>query len=144
VRFQKHSPRKDFTDLQLVLKAAQEWGADELILLGTVGKRLDHTLANLYSGIDLVRRGIKVSHYTPEFWVHIINQAIAIEGRPGDIVSVLSLTDEAQGVNEVGFEYTLVDAALEKSKPYGVSNVLAGQQGTIAVNSGILAVFHYY
>ncbi len=143
VRFQKYSPHKDFTDMQLVLKTALEWGAEEIILLGTLGKRLDHTLANLYSGIDLVRRGIKLSHYTPEYWVHIINQDIVIEGRPGDLVSVLTLTDEAYGVSEVGFEYTLTDAAMEKSKPYGISNVLVGQHGTVGVQSGILAVFHY-
>jgi len=143
VRFQKYPPRKDFTDMQLVLSAALELGAEEIILLGTLGKRLDHTLANLYSGIDMVRKGIKLSHYTPKCWVHIINQDIVIEGRPGDLVSVLTLTDEAHGVSEVGFEYTPTDATMESSKPYAVSNVLVGQQGTVGVQSGILAVFHY-
>lgn len=144
VEFKKFPPRKDFTDMQLVLSTALERGVDEIILLGTLGKRLDHTLANLYSGIDLVREGIKLSHYTTECWVHIIKQDLVIEGCPGDIISVLTLTDEAHGVSEAGFEYAPNDATMKKSKPYAVSNVLAGQRGTIGVKSGILAVFHYF
>lgn len=144
VEFKKYSSHKDFTDMQLVLSTALEQGADEMLLLGTLGKRLDHTLANLYSGIDLVKQGIKLSHFTPEGWVYIINQDIIIEGNPGDIVSVMTLTDEAHGVSEVGFEYAPTDAEMEKSKPYAISNVLAGQQGTIGVQTGILAVFHYF
>jgi thiamine pyrophosphokinase len=143
VDFHKYSPRKDFTDMQLVLSTALELGADEIVLLGTLGGRLDHTLANLYSGIDLVRKGIKLSHYAPECCIHIINQDTIIEGHPGDIVSVLTLTDEAQGVSEVGFEYTPADPCMENSKPYAISNVLVGQRGIVGVQSGILAVFHY-
>jgi len=143
VEFHKYSPHKDFTDMQLVLSSALELGADEIVMLGTLGKRLDHTLANLYSGIDLVRKGIKLSHYTPECCIHIINQDITIEGQPGDIVSVLTLTDEAHGVIEIGFEYAPTSTSMENSKPYAISNVLVAQQGIIGVQSGVLAVFHY-
>lgn len=144
VEFQKYPPRKDFTDMQLVLNTALEWGTDEIILLGTLGKRLDHTLANLFSGIDVVRKGVRLSHYTPECWVHIIDHDMVIEGREGDIVSVFALTDEARGVSETGFEYTPASSLMENSRPYAVSNVLAGSRGIIGVQSGILAVFHYF
>jgi len=144
VMFKKFPPRKDFTDIQLALDLAIEWNADEIIMLGAMGKRLDHTLANLYSGIDLVRKGIKISHYSPDCRVYIINQELIIEGWPGDIVSVLALTDEVQGATEVGFEYSLTSSIMENSKPYAVSNVLAGDRGVIGIQSGILAVFHYF
>ncbi len=142
VEFRQFSPRKDFTDMQLTLEMAEARGADEIILLGSLGRRLDHTLANLYSGINTVRRGIRLSHYSPECRVYIVNREVVIEGRPGDIVSVFSLTDEARGVKEVGFEYT-ANPVLENNKPYAISNVLVGQQGVIGVQSGILVVFHY-
>lgn len=144
VMFKKFPPRKDFTDIQLALDLAIEWNADEIVMLGAMGKRLDHTLANLYSGVDLVRKGIKISHYSPDCRVYIINQELIIEGWPGDIVSVLALTDEVQGATEVGFEYSLTSPIMENSKPYAVSNVLAGDRGVIGIQSGILAVFHYF
>ena len=135
---------KDFTDTQLALDIAQEWGATEILMLGTLGKRLDHTLSNLYYGMELVQRGIKLTHYTPESWVHIINQDIEIEGTRGDTVSVLALTQEACGVSEVGFDFGLENVVLEKSKPYAVSNRLAASKGQISVRQGVLAVIHYF
>jgi thiamine pyrophosphokinase len=144
VPLQKFPLRKDFTDLQLCLDTAREWGVEEIIMLGSLGKRLDHTLANLYAGMELVRQGLKISHFTPECWVYIIDRELKITGQPGDIVSVLALTDQARGVSEVGFEYTPSSPLMESSQPYAVSNLLAGRRGTIKVESGILAVFHYF
>ncbi|PKM78408.1 MAG: thiamine diphosphokinase [Firmicutes bacterium HGW-Firmicutes-15] len=143
VEIQKFPRHKDFTDTQLALDIAQEWGATEILMLGTLGRRLDHTLSNLYCGIELVQRGIKLTHFTPEYWVYIINQDIEIEGKQGDTVSVLALTQEARGVSEIGFEYPLENTVLEKSNPYAISNRLASSKGKIRVQEGILAVIHY-
>jgi thiamine pyrophosphokinase len=142
--FKKFPPRKDNTDMQLSMDTACEWGASEIILLGTLGKRLDHTLANLYSGMEFVRRGIKISHFTSECLVHIVNKEVEIKGTKGDIVSDVALTDKVFGFSEVGFEYSPVTPVLENSKPYAVSNVLADSLGIIRVDEGILAVFHYF
>ena len=144
VPFQKFPPHKDLTDLQLCLDTARSWGAREIIMLGSLGKRLDHALANLYAGMELVRQGVRISHFTPECWVYIINREVDIAGQPGDIVSVLVLTDQARGVSEAGFEYTPASPLMKSSQPYAVSNRLALSRGTIKVEQGILAVFHYF
>lgn len=144
VPLQKFPARKDFTDLQLCLDIARGWGAEEIIMLGSLGKRLDHTLANLYAGMELVRQGLRISHFTPECWVYIIDRELDIIGQPGDTVSVLVLTDQARGVSETGFEYTPTSPLMMNSQPYAVSNLLTGCRGTIQVEQGILAVFHYF
>lgn len=143
VHIKKFPRRKDFTDIQLTLSVAQEEGAEEIIFLGTLGKRLDHTLSNLYCGIDFVEKGIKITHISPECRLYIINKLIEIEGKQGDIVSVLALSQEATGVCETGFEYSLDDALLENHVPFAVSNVLSENTGRISVKNGMLAVFHY-
>ncbi len=135
---------KDLTDLQLAMNLAYERGADEIVLLGALGKRLDHTLHNLYSCIDLVQKEVKISHYTPECWVYIVKDEIVIQGTPGDIVSVIALTDRVEGAREIGFEYSLRAPFLLSNHPYTVSNVLAGSQGVIQIESGIVVVFHYF
>ncbi|MCX5779620.1 MAG: thiamine diphosphokinase [Firmicutes bacterium] len=144
VPFQRHPTRKDLTDIQLCLDTAHGWGVEEIIMLGSLGKRLDHTLANLYAGMDLVGQGLRISHFTPECWVYIINRELEIFGQPGDIVSVLALTDQARGFSEVGFEYDPFSPLMQNSQPYAVSNLLTGRRGTIRVEGGILAVFHYF
>ncbi|MEQ8236627.1 MAG: thiamine diphosphokinase [Syntrophomonadaceae bacterium] len=143
VKFCPFPSRKDSTDFQLCLDKAREMQADQVLVLGSMGKRLDHTLANLYAGIGLVRGGCLISHFSPECRVHITSQDMIIEGRPGDLVSVLALTEEATGVTEQGFEYTPVNPRLELARPYAVSNVMTGDCGKITVQAGILAVFHY-
>ncbi|HNX92594.1 MAG TPA: thiamine diphosphokinase, partial [Syntrophomonas sp.] len=135
--------RKDETDTQKVLALAKEMGATEIILLGTLGGRLDHTLSNIYSGIELLEQDIKISHISPEVCVYLVNKELEIWGRKGDLVSILSLTDTAQGLTINGFEYPLQNVRLEKRDPYAVSNVMTGSRGTVHLEEGVLAVFHY-
>lgn len=144
VEFIEYPVRKDLTDLQLALELARERGADEIVLLGALGKRLDHTLQNLYAGIKMVRQGVRISHYTPECWVYLIQDELFIKGQAGDIVSVIALTDRVEGAFESGFEYDLKEPILRSDQPYTISNLLAGPQGVIRLQTGILAVFHYF
>lgn len=143
VPVKKYPRRKDFTDTQLVLSLADEMGISEIVFLGTLGKRLDHTLSNLYCGIELAQKGKKVVHYTPECAVYLTTKELEISGNKGDMVSVLPLSEQAIGVCEKGFEYPLENVVLEKKNPYTVSNVLASEKGNISVSEGVLAVFHY-
>ncbi|MDD3890659.1 MAG: thiamine diphosphokinase [Syntrophomonadaceae bacterium] len=143
VLFKRYPERKDFTDTQLALERAEEAGADEIIFTGTLGKRLDHTLSNLYAGIDTVKRGKKVIHFTPECIVYLVTSQLELHGKPGELVSILPLSDKARGVWATGVEYVLKDAELEKANPYAISNVIAAPDARISVSEGVLAVFHY-
>lgn len=144
VQFIQHPVQKDWTDLQLAMDLAMERGAEQMVVLGALGKRVDHTLHNLYAGIKLVRQGVKVSYYTPECWVYLIQDQLVIEGQAGDLVSVIALTDRVEGVSASGFEYALKEPRLLSDQPYTISNVLAGPRGVINLQSGIVAVFHYF
>ncbi len=139
----KYPRRKDFTDTQLALSLAEELEADEVLFLGTLGKRLDHTLSNLYSGIEMAIMGKQVTHFSPDCIVYLTARRIIITGQKGDVVSVLPLSEKALGVCEKGFEYPLENVVLEKKNPYTVSNTLADECGEISVEDGVLAVFHF-
>ena len=143
VPFKQFSRRKDYTDTQIVLQMAFEMGATEIIMLGTLGKRLDHTMSNIYSGIDILNKGIKVSHLSPQGNIYLVNDQIEITGQPGELVSILSLADASRGLTISGFEYPLDNVCLENKFPYAVSNVMAAERAVISLQEGILAVFHY-
>lgn len=143
VEFKKYPRRKDFTDTQLALEEAEERGATEITLLGTLGKRLDHTLANIYSCMDLAMKGISIKHYSPKMTAYLVNRKLELEGEIGDIVSVLAISEVAEGVFEEGFEYSLPKGILEKNNPYAISNILREKMGTISLEKGLLLVTHY-
>lgn len=142
-RFKKYPRRKDFTDCQLALSLADELGADQIYLLGSLGRRLDHTLSNLYAGIELAEKGKRIVHYHPDYLVYLISQELELRGQKGEIVSVMALSEEARGVFEEGFEYPLDNVVLEKKNPYAISNILSSETGKIKVEEGVLLVLHY-
>lgn len=143
VPFLKYPKRKDFTDTQLALSIAEEKGANSITFVGSLGGRLDHTMSNLYSCMDMVQKGHRIMHYHPDYQVYIINRYLELKGNAGDTVSVLSLTDISQGVTEIGFEYPLEEVVLESRNPYAVSNIMTDSTAIIKVQEGMLAVFHY-
>ena len=143
VSFIEYPRHKDYSDTQLALSIAEERQVKEIIFFGSLGKRLDHTMANIYACLAAVARGIKIVHYSPDMILYIINDKLEIKGQQGDIVSVLALTDEVTGISENGFEYSLSHAVMKKDNPYGISNRMLSEQAEITVEHGILAVFHY-
>ncbi|MEN6325145.1 MAG: thiamine diphosphokinase [Syntrophomonas sp.] len=143
VNYQKYPRRKDFTDLHLALTLADKLKASEIVLIGSLGKRLDHTLANIYCGIETAQKGKKIMYYSPSCTVYLVTNYLHLSGAAGDLVSVLVLSDKATGVYERGFEYPLEGVVMESCNPLGVSNVLAVDSGEIGLDSGVLAVFHY-
>ncbi len=139
----RHSPRKDETDTWLALERAAAMGAAEVTILGAMGKRLDHTLANL--GLLLLGRemGLSVTLRDEDCEVFAVTGRAMVRGEKGQIVSLFPWSGDARGVDLEGFEYPLTDAVLTLSRPRGVSNRLLGATGSIDVKEGCLLVIHY-
>lgn len=143
VKYRKYPRQKDFTDLYLALALADKLKASDIVLIGSLGKRLDHTLANIYCGIEAVQKGKKIMHYSPSCTVYLVADYLRLSGKAGDLVSVMALSEKAAGVYERGFEYPLEGVVMESCNPLGISNVLEADSGEIGLETGILAVFHY-
>jgi len=144
VCFKEYLPAKDFTDTQLALALAADLGADEIILTGTLGGRLDHTLANLYSCIEAVQKGIKITHFGPDVTIYLTKSGLRLKGHAGDLVSIIPLTGKASGITISNFAYPLQEAVLYQEKPYAVSNQMLTDTAEIKIKEGIIAVFHYH
>lgn len=136
-------PEKDFTDTQLALALAEEMGAKSLIIMGWCGDRFDHSLANLYSGIGIVQRGVRVTYISPGCRVYLVNRELQLAGKEGDLVSLLALSPAVEGVSLEGFAYPLHDAILKYDNPYAVSNRMLESRAKVSIRRGVVAVFHY-
>lgn len=134
---------KDDTDTMLAVKTALERGCGTIYIYGgTGGKRLDHTLANLQTLLYIRRQGARGYLYDDDFvWTVMENESISIEKTvEWGLFSAFCLGDCAEGIDEIGFQYSLENATLTADFPLGISNHIMETSATITVRSGALAI----
>ena len=128
---------KDFTDTQLAVETALKRGATEIIIIGGLDGRLDHTLSNLAILEDLSKKNIH-AHITNGFnRVRYIESTSTLIARSGfKYLSLLCLSEKAKGVSVEGCKYPLNNAKLMRSFQYAVSNEISGNCALISVRKG--------
>lgn len=134
---------KDDTDTLAAVRLGLQRGCSEFFLYGaTGGKRLDHTLANLQTLLFLRRQGARGWMYDNDFiWTVIENESISIEKTvEWGLFSAFCMGDRAEGIDEIGVQYPLNNAALTPDFPIGVSNHILENQAMVTVRNGALAV----
>ena len=134
---------KDDTDGVDALDMAIARGAEKITLLGALGGRLDHALANVMLLVRAHRKGAKAEILSESVRISRVDGYASLSGAKGDTVSLLPL-GRAEGVTLKGFFYPLDQAALESDYPLGISNVVTDDQAEIKADSGDLILFHYY
>src|SRR5262245_5447573 len=143
VELLRHPRAKDETDLELALLQAAEQGASAIDIIGALGGRWDHTLANVALLALPELRGRRVRLLADAQELFLVRDSDAIEGLAGDTVSLLPLTPEAHGVTTRGLLYPLDDATLRYERARGISNVLLEPPGQVSLRDGLLLVVHH-
>jgi thiamine pyrophosphokinase len=138
VRVERFPARKDETDLELALRLALAWGADDILILGALGGRWDQTLANLLLLAHPDFRAVQVRLLDGPQQIYLVQGEAAIEGEPGDTVSLIALNGDATGVTTTGLDYPLDHGTLQFGSTLGISNVLVGRRGTVRVERGLV------
>jgi thiamine pyrophosphokinase len=143
-RFVEHSPRKDETDSELAIRYALAQGATELVLLAALGGRIDHTLANvmLLALPELSEMRARLIDGNQE--LRLVRSETAIEGTPGDLVSLVPLCGDAIEIHTEGLEYALHGGSLKFGAARGVSNVLVAARAKVSVGRGLLLLVHHH
>lgn len=135
---------KDDTDTHYAAKLAVEKGFSNVLLLGALGgHRLEHTLANIGTGLWLEKQGVRVTIANEDSRLCFLmpGQTMTLPYEPEEYFSVLPLEGKAEGVCEQGAKYTLEYATLTTVDfPLGVSNETLPGGATISVREGSLLV----
>ena len=133
---------KDITDAEAAILAAEERGADELVLLGCTGGRPDHTLAAQQLLAAVAERGGRAYLVGDGFTAYALhNGEVAFSENATGTLSVFAVGKIARDVTIKGAKYTLEHADLSPSVPLGVSNSFVGQGVFISVGDGTLLIF---
>jgi thiamine pyrophosphokinase len=142
VPLERVRPDKDETDTELAILAALRLGAAGLVILGALGGRIDHALANigLLSMPALVGRSAVILDAASRLSLLVGPGTAALVGRRGDLVSLLPVGEAVEGVTTTGLVYPLDDEPLPAGTPRGLSNVVAADGASVRLRRGRLLV----
>jgi thiamine pyrophosphokinase len=140
---------KDESDTELAIRAAVREGAVDIIVVGGFGgPRLDHALANVALLAHPLLRGRTGVLVDAAARVRLVRAPGAdgepvemrLDGRIGDLVSLLPFGVEAERVRTDGLRYPLNDETLEVGAARGLSNVRLSEHASFVLGGGLLLV----
>lgn len=132
---------KDDTDLMAAIKYALNEQFENIVIVGGLGGRLDHTIASLQAlayGLDHGKRILLKDGFSQVCLIE--NESLRIARQEGMYLSVFAFSDVCTGVSESGVKYPLSGHTLRSSFPLGVSNEFAAEEALVGVESGRLLV----
>jgi thiamine pyrophosphokinase len=143
VDIERYPTAKDQTDLELAIERGLRAGAEEILLLGALGGRLDQTIANL---LILAQRNwpvpLRLAEGNQLAQVLRSGGRLTLHAAPGSTVSAIPLSATVTGITYSGLEYPLHDATLPIGSTRGVSNAVASLPATISIKEGVLLVVY--
>ena len=140
VIIQRHPTDKDKTDLELALDLAAQKQATTVAVFGALGQRWDMSIANLLLPTAPAYASLDITLFDGATRIHLIRSGtkFSLSATPGSAVSLIPINGAAKGVTLQGFTYPLTNQTIAHASTRGVSNVLSGQAGTIALETGML------
>lgn len=141
VKFTEFSSRKDETDSELCINLAKDLNAKDIYIIGALGGRIDHTIANINLMYYIKQLGINPIIQTYEEDIFLVNnEKSIIKGNKGDTISIIPIKDDAKGVTLENLEYPLNNSTINYGVPIGISNVMNRDECIITVKYGTLIV----
>jgi len=138
----RYPREKDETDLELALAAGLQTGSREILLAAALGGRLDQTLGNLGLLLRPELDGLDVRLEDGCEEVFLIRSRAEIQGRAGDIVSLLPWNGQAEGVATLALRYPLRGETLYPDRTRGISNEMQGDTAQVRLRAGSLLCIH--
>lgn len=130
---------KDDTDTVFAVKEALKRGYDDFLLIGVVGARLDHTLANVSILLMLDNAGKKGTIIDDYSEMEIVSDKTAYINDSHSFFSLINITGTAKSIKIENAKYPLNDGEITSDYQYGVSNeVLPGKTAKVSIGEGKL------
>lgn len=130
-------PDQNHTDTEMALTYCQENKINEVIILGFLGRRLDHMISNL---IVMAKAKLKIKVIEGNQELQICRDIITLTGEKGDLVSLIPLLGDCLKVRTVGLKWRLQGSTLQAGIGRGVSNVMTGKTAKVSLKKGSLLV----
>ena len=145
-------PEKDYTDTELALHTAMDVAGEggEILILGALGGRVDHSLANIFLMKQAADQGIRCQIADDQSRVFMLkgpcdltldrdpDEHLSHGEKSANNISLIPVFGEARGVSLEGFHYPLADADMDPGATLGISNYLEKEEGKVTLREGYL------
>lgn len=131
---------KNYTDTEMAVRLALDMQPRELVILGALGTRFDHSLANVHLLALAAKQQVSATIIDAHNKISLVTDHAAIEQQGYPNVSLLPLSMRVEGITLTGFQYPLNDEDLTIGQSLGISNVLLYPTGKIEIREGLLLV----
>ncbi|MHB1315651.1 MAG: thiamine diphosphokinase [Christensenellales bacterium] len=133
---------KDDTDMQAGVNLAVGMGCTDITILGALGNRMDHSLANIHLLVQLHKKNIAARIINENNTVFVANSPFEIPA-PDNKNVVLSILPLESGIviNETdGLYYPVLNREFPLGQPYFISNVWNKATASVNLQGGYAAV----
>jgi len=133
---------KNETDLELAINRAIELEPREIVIVAALGGRLDQTIGNiaLLTDLQLATFDVRLDDGVEEMF--FCRDQVQVQGRSGDIVSLIPWGNPVRGVQTQGLKWILDNETLYPEKTRGISNEMLSESANIKISSGNLLIIH--
>ena len=130
---------KDETDTLAAVKHSINLGHKEIIIIGGMGGRLDHTLANIQCLAYGLHHGIRMELRDGRNVASIhFPSTLYVPAKTGYCLSMFSFSQTCEGLTTEGLKYPLSDYTLNHDFPIGISNEFTSREAVITFRKGRL------
>jgi thiamine pyrophosphokinase len=138
IKFVSSSTEKDESDTQLAVNYAAGRGIKNILIVGAVGDRIDHSLANLFLLASPLYEALNIKILADSYEIFTANKSLDIDGEAGKILSIFSLTPCTFFIKTSGLKYKLKNEKLFFSPVRGLSNIFLGNKAKLDIKEGKL------
>lgn len=131
-------PEKDDTDAYLAIKEGIRRGFTDFLILGALGRRIDHEIANIYLLDWLDSHSCPASIFDGTTRLRMVSKSEVVIPSSVKYFSLLALSGTARCVTIKGARYNLENGTIEPSFQYGISNEVKGDEARVSVGEGKL------
>lgn len=136
IPIKKFPTKKDKTDAELSLDYLISEGFKDITLIGSIGNRIDHTLANLLLLTKLNKKGIQGRIVDNNNIIYLVDKELILNKEKDSFLSIIPITNTGAIVTLKGFEYELESTVIDFGSTFGVSNKILDERGHILVHEG--------
>jgi thiamine pyrophosphokinase len=133
---------KDATDLEIAIQYAIALQPEKIIIVGGLGGRVDHLLANVMLLQRYQNENPVISMDDGMVEMQLVMGKLAINGAAGDIVSLIPLSDQVIGIVTENLGFPLRNETIVMGESRGISNVMLMDVANVSIISGVLLCVH--